>query len=103
MKKTFITFLSIGLLAVTGLQAQSIKEGIENLNADRFTTALGIFDKILAANPNDVEAIYWKGQTYFDMDDNNAARQLYEKAAQTTNNAPLILVGLGMPTCMTKK
>lgn len=103
MKKTFITFLSIGLLAVTGLQAQSVKDGMDNLYADRFKTALGIFDKILAANPNDVEAIYWKGQTYFDMDDNDAARSLYEKAAQTTNNAPLILVGLGHADLLDKK
>ncbi len=95
MKKTFITFLSAGLLTVTGLKAQSIPEGLNHLAADRFKSASGVFEKLLAVNPNNIEAIYWLGQTYFDMDDNEAARKLYDKALATNGSAPLILVGLG--------
>lgn len=94
MKKTLITFLTAGLL-ITGLKAQTIQEGMNHLYADRFKSAIGVFEKMLAANPNNMEATYWLGQTYFDMDNNTAARQLYEKALATNGSAPLILVGLG--------
>ncbi len=88
------TFLA-SLFLITGLKAQSIQEGVNHLNADRFKSAIGVFEKLIATNPNNAEAIYWLGQVYFDMDDNNAARQLYEKALVTSNNHPMILVGLG--------
>jgi tetratricopeptide (TPR) repeat protein len=95
MKKTTITFLAAGLLLVSGLKAQTIQEGMNHLYADRFKSAIGVFEKLLATNPNNIEATYWLGQTYFDMDDNAKARQLYEKALATNGSAPLILVGLG--------
>ena len=95
MKKTFITFLAAGLLLASGLKAQTIQEGMNHLYADRFKSAIGVFEKLLATNPNNIEATYWLGQTYFDMDDNAKARQLYDKALATNGSAPLILVGLG--------
>ena len=95
MKKITITFLAAGLLLVSGLKAQTIQEGMNHLYADRFKSAIGVFEKLLATNPNNIEATYWLGQTYFDMDDNIKARQLYEKALATNGSAPLILVGLG--------
>ena len=95
MKKITITFLAAGLLFVSGLKAQTIQEGMNHLYADRFKSAIGVFEKLLATNPNNIEATYWLGQTYFDMDDNIKARQLYEKALATNGSAPLILVGLG--------
>lgn len=95
MKKTTITLLAAGLLFVSGLKAQTIQEGMNHLYADRFKSAIGVFEKLLAANPNNIEATYWLGQTYFDMDENAKARQLYDKALTTNGSAPLILVGLG--------
>ena len=94
MKKTVITFLVSGLL-ITGLKAQTIQEGMNHLYADRFKSAIGVFEKLLAANPNNIEATYWLGQVYFDMDDNAKSRQIYQKALETNGSAPLILVGLG--------
>ena len=94
MKKTLIAFLVSGLV-ITGLKAQTIQEGMNHLYADRFTSAIGVFQKLLAANPNNIEATYWLGQVYFDMDENAKARQLYQKALETNGSAPLILVGLG--------
>jgi tetratricopeptide (TPR) repeat protein len=95
MKKTTITVLTAGLLFVSGLKAQTIQEGMNHLYADRFKSATSVFEKLLAANPNNIDATYWLGQTYFDMDENAKARQLYEKALATNGSAPLILVGLG--------
>jgi Flp pilus assembly protein TadD len=82
-------------LMVTGLKAQSIQEGMNHLYADRFKSAIAVFEKLLATNPNNIEATYWLGQVYFDQDENARARALYEKALATNGSAPLILVGLG--------
>lgn len=95
MKKTTISFIAAGLLFVSGLKAQTIQEGMNHLYADRFKSAIGVFEKLLATNPNNMEATYWLGQTYFDMDENDKARQLYDKALATNGSAPLVLVGLG--------
>jgi Flp pilus assembly protein TadD len=95
MKKTMITFLAAGLLLVSGLKAQTIQEGMNHLYADRFKSAIAVFEKLLATNPNNMEATYWLGQTYFDMDDNVKARNLYQTALASNGSAPLILVGLG--------
>jgi tetratricopeptide (TPR) repeat protein len=95
MKKTTITFLTAGLLLITGLKAQTIQEGMNHLYAKRHKSAADVFQKLLATNPNNIEAIYWLGQSYFNMDDNAVARQLYEKALATNGSAPLILVGIG--------
>ena len=95
MKKTTITIFAAGLLLITGLHAQTIQEGITHLYAKRDKSAVELFQKLLAVNPNNIEATYWLGQAYFNMDDNTAARQLYEKALATNGSAPLILVGIG--------
>ena len=69
MKKTTITFLTIGLLLISGVKAQTIQEGMNHLYADRYKSATGVFEKLLAANPNNIDAIYWLGQTYLETDE----------------------------------
>lgn len=94
MKKT-VMIAVIGFLSAAGLKAQTLQEGINHLYADRFKSAVSVFEKLLAANPNNIEATYWLGQTYLDMDKNDLARQLYDKALTASSNAPLVLVGRG--------
>ncbi|NOT49680.1 MAG: tetratricopeptide repeat protein [Chitinophagaceae bacterium] len=94
MKKTTITIFA-ALLMMTGVMAQTIQEGMGHLYAKRYKSATDVFQKLIAVNPNDANAIYWLGQAYFNMDDNTAARQLYEKALISTNNHPLMMVGIG--------
>lgn len=80
------------------LFAQSINEGKKFLNYERFESAESVFSKLLAANPNNVEAAYWLGQTYLENTDNPdtvAAKNLYQKTLQANPNAPLIMVGIG--------
>lgn len=100
MKKTTITFLMAGLLLMSGIKAQTIQEGVNHLYAGRYKSAISTFDRLLAVNPNTIEAIYWKGQTILENEEIKSARvsearSLYEKALQTTNGAPLIKVGMG--------
>ncbi|MFM2337737.1 MAG: hypothetical protein RL115_930 [Bacteroidota bacterium] len=94
MKKTFLSVVAVALLALAG-SAQTLQDGINHLYADRFKSATEVFQKLLAANPSNAEAIFWQGQVYFDMDDNAKAKDLYQKALSTVGSQPLVLVGLG--------
>jgi len=96
MKKISIAMVMIaGLISSAQLSAQTIPEGINHLYADRDQSAKAVFEKLLAANPNNLDAVYWLGQTFLEMNDVNGARQLYDKTLTTNGNAPLILVGRG--------
>ena len=101
MKKTLFTLCTVFMLA--NLNSQSIQEGVNHLYADRFKSAEQTFQKLLAVNPNNADAIYWLGQTYLDKDDNEAARQLYDKALAANGNNPLIMVGKGHVLLLDKK
>src|ERR1700694_1267099 len=94
MKKSAIVLLFAAFLSITAF-AQSVQEGINHLYAQRFQSARSIFEKLLAANPNNIEANYWLGQTYIGQKKIAAPRTQYQKAVASSNNAPLLLVGLG--------
>jgi len=102
MKKTAF-IIATGIFISAGLKAQTIQEGVNHLNADRFKSAALVFEKLIAANPNNTEAVYWLGQTYLDDDKNEMARQLYDKGLATSNNAPILLVGRGHVDLLEKK
>jgi tetratricopeptide (TPR) repeat protein len=74
---------------------QSVEQGKKFLYYERYKSAKDVFDKLLAANPNNIDAVYWQGQTLLGMKDSVAAEELYSKALQTNGNAPLLLVGMG--------
>ncbi|MGZ8511047.1 MAG: tetratricopeptide repeat protein [Chitinophagaceae bacterium] len=103
MKKTFITFLVAGLLLVSAIQAQSIQDGVKDLYAERFKSAKATFEKLLAANPNNIEATYWLGQTHIETEDTAGAKKVYEKALLASANAPLVIVGMGQVDLMQNK
>ncbi len=75
--------------------AQSVDQGKKFLYYQRYKSANDVFDKILASNPNNIEAVYWKGQTLLATHDSAGANDLYSKALQSNGNAPLLLVGMG--------
>ncbi|MEP6583827.1 MAG: tetratricopeptide repeat protein [Ginsengibacter sp.] len=96
MKK--FSLLGCLIVSVNFLFAQSIDDGKKFLNYERYTSAQDVLSKLLAANPNNVEAAYWLGQTYLqnqDTPDSVAAKTLYQKTLQANPNAPLMLVGVG--------
>ncbi len=108
MNKTTITFLASTLLLISGVKAQTLQEGVNHVYAQRYNSAISVFEKMLATNPNNIEATYWLGQAYLNMEEIAGARrektrQLYEKALQATQNAPLILVGMGQVQLLENK
>ena len=56
MKKIFIAFLAAGLLLVSTNHAQTIQDGVKDLYAERYKSDKAAFEKLLAANPNNIEA-----------------------------------------------
>ena len=93
--KTTITILLASLVSLAGINAQSIQEGMNHLYAERNKSAKETFEKMVATNPNNLEAVYWLGQSYIAMQDIKSARDLYSKTLQANGNAPLILAGMG--------
>ncbi|MDQ2862603.1 MAG: hypothetical protein M3R50_02950, partial [Bacteroidota bacterium] len=80
------------------LFAQSIDDGKKFLNYEKYTSAKDVFSKLVTADPNNIEAAYWLGQTYLeniDETDTAAAKALYQKTLQAHPNEPLMIVGMG--------
>ena len=94
MKKSAIVLCFAAFLSITAL-AQNVQEGVNNYYAERYASAKSVFDKLLAANPNNIEATYWLGQVSLAQDDIAGAKAIYDKALTANGNAPLILVGTG--------
>jgi len=96
MRKIKTTSLLITLL-FTGniLFAQTIDEGKRFLYYERYNSAKDVFSKLVNANPNNIDAVYWLGQTYLGQDDSVSAKALYQKTLTANPNAPLMLVGMG--------
>src|SRR4051812_39444990 len=92
-------------VVITGnmLFAQSVDDGRKFLYYERYKSAKETFEKVLAANPNDINAVYWLGQTLIDIKDSTAAQQLYQKSLASNGNAPMLLVGMGQMLLMQGK
>ncbi len=94
MKKSAVVLFFAALLSISAL-GQSVQEGVNHIYAERYGSAKTTFEKLLATNPNNIEANYWLGQTLIAQKNIAAAKSVYEKAAAASNNAPLLVVGLG--------
>jgi len=95
MSKRFISFVTMVVLGSNVLFAQNVEQGRKFFYYERYKSARENFEKVLAANPNDIVATYWLGQTMLEQKDSVAAKNLYQKALQQNGNAPLILIGMG--------
>ena len=94
MKKSAIVLFFAAFLSITAL-AQNVQEGVNHFYAERFGSSKSVFEKLLAANPNNIEATFWLGQTLIAQNNIAAAKGVYEKALAANGNAPLVLVGMG--------
>lgn len=94
MKKSVIVLALAALFSLNAM-AQTVQEGVSNLYAQRYQTARGVFEKLTAANPNNVEAVYWLGQTLIEQGDVAGAKAIYQRTLAANGNAPWIMVGMG--------
>lgn len=103
MRKIKIISLLFSLVITTNLFAQSVDDGRKFLYYERYNSAKDVLGKLVTANPNNVDAAYWLGQTLIAMEDTAGAKALYQKTLQANSNAPLIMVGAGEIELMENK
>jgi len=92
------SLLMCAALAAQTITAQTVDQGKKFLYYERYKSAQETFEKILAANPNNIDAVYWLGMTMVhrkDTRDTAGAKALFQKMLTTNGNAPLLLVGMG--------
>jgi tetratricopeptide (TPR) repeat protein len=94
MKKSVVVFILAALFSLNAM-AQTVQEGVTNWYAERYQSARSIFEKLTAANPNNLEAVYWLGQTLLAQGDVAGAKALYQKTLSANGNAPWVLAGMG--------
>src|SRR5882724_5045307 len=99
MKRITLSLLMVVAVSTGALLAQNVDQGKKFLYYERYKSAREQFEKAIAANPNNIDAVYWLGQVLLDErnpDKNQAAaKDLYQKALATNGSAPLILIGMG--------
>ena len=88
----------IALLAANFSKAQTIEEGKTYLYYEKYISAKNVFQKLVDANPNNTDAVYWLGQTLIGPDDDKdiaGAKALYQKTLMANTNSPLLIAGMG--------
>jgi Tfp pilus assembly protein PilF len=90
-----IVFVVVSSVAVLVASAQTVADGVKAIYYAKYKTAKTILDKLVAANPADVDANYWLGQVALNEDRIADARAIYAKAMSTTAQNPLTMVGMG--------
>lgn len=102
IKHTIRFIVASALLCNTAL-AQSVDDGKKFYYYEKYVSAKDALEKAVAAKPDDVQAVYWLGQTLIELKDTAGAKAVFQKALQTKGSDPLLLVGIGQVELMEKK
>jgi tetratricopeptide (TPR) repeat protein len=93
MKKITVLFtLTLGVLV---LQAQSLEQGVQQINYERYQTAENTFHQVLQQNPNNTGAWYYLVKDYLLEDELNKANDTIQLASATVKNDPWYQVAYG--------
>ena len=95
--KSGLLFFAV-LFFCGALKAQTLEDGKKFMYYERYKSAKGVFEKLVAANPNNIDAVYWLGQSLIVPDDNKdieGAKSLYQKTLMNNSNSALLLAGMG--------
>ena len=103
MKRSFILLVAAVVTGGSALFAQSVEQGRKFFYYERWKSAQENFEKVLAANPNNIDAVYWLGQTLLAQKDSVGAKNLYQKLLTQNGNAPLVMAGIGQIELMEGK
>jgi tetratricopeptide (TPR) repeat protein len=99
MNKLKRSILIFAVLYVNAALAQTIEQGKQLIGYEKFKSARTLFENLVAANPNNDEAVYWLGQSIILPDDISAkdleeAKKIYQKTLDATNSQ-LLMAGVG--------
>lgn len=103
MMKRSLSLLVAFVMGSTLLFAQSVDQGKKFFYYERYKSAKDALESVLSANPNNIDAVYWLGQTLLAQKDSVGAKNLYQKLLQQNGNAPLVLAGIGQIELMEGK
>lgn len=91
-------FFLMAIVFINFSNAQTLDEGRKFLYNEKFNSAKQTFEKLIAANANNVDAVYWLGQTMIADNDNKdiaGAKALYLKTLAANSNSALLTAGVG--------
>ncbi len=95
--KSGLLFIAVFLFSGL-LKAQTLEEGKKFMYYERYKSAKAVFEKVVAANPNNTDAVYWLGQAMIvPLENRNiaGAKDLYQKTLMNNSNSALLLAGMG--------
>jgi tetratricopeptide (TPR) repeat protein len=92
--KTSVFLVAI-LFFSNALKAQNIEDGKKFLYYERYQSAKDVFQKLVTAEPNNEEAVYYLGQAEIGLEDVAGAKALYLQKLSANPNSPLIMAGVG--------
>ena len=90
-----------GMLVVVALtfsnmmKAQTVDEGKKFIYYEKYRSAKNVLDKVVAADPANMDAAYYLGQADLGLDNLPEAKALYQKTLMANSNSALILAGIG--------
>jgi len=100
MKKSLLLLLACWVLHLNNFAQYA--DGIRLLNYEKNKSARETFQKLVDANPQDPQAIYWLGQAMLATDGGEAtkeqiaaAKALYQKALGSIGSNPWLVTGMG--------
>ena len=101
MKKIHsVVLVLMALFLSNAIMAQTIEEGRKFIYNERYQSAKAVFQKLIAADPNNAAAIYWLGiatisQAEFASKELSEVKELYRKALVANPNSALLIAGMG--------
>jgi len=101
LKKGFLLLMTF--VYGSALLAQSIDDGKKFFFYERFQSAKKIFSQLVSSNPNNIDAVYWLGQSEIALDDSTTAKTLFQNTLMANPNSALLLVGIGQVELMEGK
>ncbi len=88
----------IALFFATVIIAQSLEDGRKLMYYEKYISAKNVFQNLVNTNANNVDAVYWLGQSMILPDENKdiaGAKALYQKTLMANSNAALLIAGMG--------
>jgi len=95
--KAAVLFVTLALFAGMA-SAQNLEDGKKLFYYGKYISAKNVFEKILAASPNNPDASYWLGLTLLTADENKnigAAKEIFRKALEANSNSAILIAGMG--------
>ncbi len=93
MKQT-ISLIALVIFTVAVAASQTLNDAVKLLNYGKNKSAKDQLEKMVAANSNDANAVYWLGETFIAMDDVTGAKNLFQKSLQGGLNNALLYIGM---------